>query len=189
MADCFRKSFFRANASPAAVATVRAGNVVGGGDWSKDRLVPDILRGCFTASGEVVLRNPQAVRPWQHVLEPLSGYIMLAQRLAAGEAGFDEGWNFGPPTEDVRPVVEVAQAMIHAIGKGKLVINPDPNAPHEAHLLQLDCSKARSRLGWKPKLDFAGTIAMTADWYGAWHRHEDMAAFTMAQISRYNALS
>jgi CDP-glucose 4,6-dehydratase len=186
--DSFRKSFFKTRPGAAAVASVRAGNVIGGGDWSKDRLVPDILRGCFSNSGEVILRNPSAVRPWQHVLEPLSGYIMLAEKLASGAEGFDEGWNFGPPTEDVRPVKNVAQAIVDAIGAGKLMINQDPNAPHEANLLQLDCSKTRARLGWKPKLNFADTIAFTAAWYAAWHRGEDMKAFTFAQISRYEEI-
>lgn len=189
VAASFRKSFFKTNHGAAAIATVRAGNVIGGGDWSKDRLIPDILRGCFTPSGAVILRNPNAVRPWQHVLEPLSGYIMLAEKLASGAEGFDEGWNFGPPTDDVRPVIDVAEAMVTAIGVGKLKIDQDPNAPHEANLLQLDCSKARAKLNWRPKLDFSGTIAMTADWYGAWHRGEDMAAFTRAQITQYEAIA
>lgn len=186
--DSFRNSFFRVRDGAAKVASARAGNVIGGGDWSKDRLVPDILRGCFTPSGEVVLRNPRAVRPWQHVLEPLGGYILLAERLAAGVEGLDDGWNFGPPTEDVRPVIDVAEAIVGEIGVGKLVINQDPNAPHEANLLQLDCSKARTKLGWTPKFDFPATIAFTAAWYAAWHRGEDMAAFTRSQISHYEGL-
>jgi CDP-glucose 4,6-dehydratase len=192
--DSFRRSFFRGRpgaaagaAAPAAVATVRAGNVIGGGDWSKDRLVPDILRGAFSSSGEVIIRNPAAVRPWQHVLEPLAGYILLAEKLAVSTPDFDESWNFGPPTEDVHPVMAVAEAMVTAVGTGKLIVKQNPDAPHEAELLQLDCSKARTKLGWQPKLDFAATIAMTADWYGAWHRGEDMAAFTQAQISQYEA--
>ncbi len=184
----FRDSFFRTKPGSALVASARAGNVIGGGDWSKDRLVPDILRGCFSESGKVVLRNPRAVRPWQHVLEPLSGYLLLAERLLRGDAGLDDGWNFGPPTEDVRPVIAVAEAMVAAVGSGTLVIDQDPKAPHEAHLLQLDCSKARAKLGWTPKLDFAGTVRFTADWYGAWHCGEDMGAFTAAQIRQYESL-
>ncbi|NJL07157.1 MAG: CDP-glucose 4,6-dehydratase [Methylacidiphilales bacterium] len=187
--DSFRRSFFKVTPGAARIATVRAGNVVGGGDWSKDRLVPDILRGCFSPSGEVIIRNPAAVRPWQHVLDPLWGYILLAEILAGGIAGFDEGWNFGPPAEDVRPVIEVAEAMVAAVGTGKLVINQDPRAPHEANLLQLDSTKARTRLTWRPKLGFSGTIAMTADWYRAWACGEDMAAFTLAQISQYEAIT
>jgi CDP-glucose 4,6-dehydratase len=120
-------------------------------------------------------------------LEPLSGYIQLAEKLAT-TIGFDESWNFGPPTEEVHPVIEVAEAMVAAMGTGKLVINPDTNAPHEANLLQLDCAKARSRLKWRPKLDFSGTIAMTAEWYGAWYRGEDMKAFSLSQISQYEAI-
>lgn len=186
--DSYRKSFFKTKSGAAAVASVRAGNVIGGGDWSKDRLIPDILRGCLSGSGEVVLRSPQAVRPWQHVLEPLGGYMMLAERLVGGNSGFDEGWNFGPATEDVRPVIEVASAMIAAVGKGKLVICQNPDAPHEANLLQLDCSKARSKLGWCPKLDFSEAISFTAGWYAAWHQGGDMAAYTFEQISRYEAM-
>jgi len=186
--DSFRNSFFKVRSGSALVASARAGNVIGGGDWSKDRLVPDILRGCFSVEGKVVLRNPNAVRPWQHVLEPLSGYILLAEKLIGETAGLDESWNFGPPTEDVRPVIDVAKAVVNEIGVGKLVINQDPDAPHEANLLQLDCSKARSKLGWKPKLDFAATIALTAEWYAAWHRGEDMVAFSRSQISRYEDL-
>jgi CDP-glucose 4,6-dehydratase len=186
--ESFRKSFFKTRPGAAAVASARAGNVIGGGDWSKDRLVPDIVRGCFSATGDVVLRNPRAVRPWQHVLEPLSGYLVLAEKLASGQPGLDEGWNFGPPTEEVRPVADVAEAVVRAVGTGRLMFQPDADAPHEANLLQLDCSKARSKLGWRPRLDFARTIAMTADWYAAWHRGRDMAAYTLAQISDYEKL-
>jgi len=183
----YRQSFFHAPGS-AAIASARAGNVIGGGDWSKDRLVPDILRGCFSASGEVTIRNPRAVRPWQHVLEPLSGYLLLAEQLASGNKGYDEGWNFGPDIADTRLVIDVAGAIVKALGKGKLVIGQDPNAPHEANLLQLDCAKARAKLGWKPKFGFEDTIAYTSDWYAAWDQGKDMKAFTREQIRNYMAL-
>lgn len=184
----YRQSFFRSAASVTAVATARAGNVIGGGDWSNDRLVPDILRGCFSASGEVRLRNPQAVRPWQHVLEPLRGYLLLAERLASGQKGYDEGWNFGPDPGDERAVVDVAQAIVTSLGVGKLVVDRDPNAPHEATLLQLDCAKVRAKLGWTPKLRFEETVAFTSAWYAAWRQGNDMKAFTRAQIRDYVAL-
>ncbi len=186
--DSFRKSFFKVRHGAALVASARAGNVIGGGDWSRDRLVPDILRGCFSAKAEIVLRNPKATRPWQHVLEPLSGYLLLAEKLLVGVPGLDEGWNFGPPTEDVRPVIDVANAVVGQIGVGRILIDQYPNAPHEANLLQLDCSKARSKLGWRPKFDFQTAISFTAAWYAAWHRGEDMKAFTRAQITDYETL-
>lgn len=184
----YRQSFFHSDACMTAIATARAGNVIGGGDWSNDRLVPDILRGCFTLSGEVRLRNPLAVRPWQHVLEPLSGYLLLAERLASGEKGYDEGWNFGPDLGDERAVIDVAQAIITSLGVGKLVVDHDPNALHEAILLQLDCAKARAKLGWKPRFRFEETIAFTSTWYAAWQQGKEMKTFTRSQIREYVAL-
>ena len=184
----YRQSFFHSDASVAAIATARAGNVIGGGDWSNDRLVPDILRGCFSASGEVRLRNPHSVRPWQHVLEPLRGYLLLAERLASGQKGYDEGWNFGSDPGDERAVIDVAQAIVSSLGVGKLVIDRDANAPHEATLLQLDCAKARARLGWTPKLRFVDTISLTSAWHAAWQQGKDMKAFTRTQIREYAAL-
>ncbi len=181
----YRQSFGTASAQ---IASARAGNVIGGGDWSADRLVPDILRGCFSNSGEVRLRNPGAVRPWQHVLEPLGGYLMLAERLATGGSGFDTAWNFGPDTGEERAVIDVAQAIVAGLGRGKIVVDRDPNAPHEATLLRLDCSKVRGLLGWRPCLDFADTIRWTAEWYASWRQDKDMKAFTRRQICDYAAL-
>jgi CDP-glucose 4,6-dehydratase len=183
--DAYRQSFFLAKGA-ALIASARAGNVIGGGDWSKDRLVPDIVRGCCSESGVTRLRNPNAVRPWQHVLEPLRGYLVLAEHLMTGAHG--EAWNFGPDTADARAVSDVATAIVSALGEGKLLIGTDPNAPHEAMLLQLDCTKARTELGWHPRLDFTQTIDLTSSWYGAWRRGEDMAKFTRAQIAAYIAL-
>ena len=178
-----RRSFYGAAKHPARIATLRAGNVIGGGDWSADRLVPDIVRGCLGAAGEVHLRNPAAVRPWQHVLEPLHAYLMLAERLLSGAEGFDEAWNIGPDAAQNRPVLAVAEAMVAALGRGRILLAPDAMAPHEAKLLVLDCSKARARLGWTQRLDFKRTVAMTADWYGAWSRGEDLETLTRAQIA------
>lgn len=186
VSDAYRRSYFGDTAT--GLGTARAGNVIGGGDWSRDRLVPDIVQGCLGADGKVRLRNPDAVRPWQHVLEPLSGYLVLAERLATGVKGSAEGWNFGPDPRDARTVQEVAEAIIGGLGAGKLVVDRDPNAPHEAGLLQLDCNKAKSRLGWLPAFDFDKTITFTAGWYRAWHEGQDMAAFTRAQINEYTAL-
>ncbi|MBX9752687.1 MAG: CDP-glucose 4,6-dehydratase [Roseococcus sp.] len=182
-----RRSFFGPGKHPARIATLRAGNVIGGGDWSADRLVPDIVRGCLGAEATVRLRNPGAVRPWQHVLEPLNAYLMLAERLCTAPDGFDEAWNIGPDAAENRPVLEVAEAMVAALGRGRIDIAPDAAAPHEAKLLTLDCAKARARLGWTSRLDFAATVAMTAAWYGAWARGEDMVALTRAQIAMMTA--
>lgn len=167
----------------ARIATARAGNVIGGGDWSRDRLVPDIVRGCLSQSGVIALRNPHAVRPWQHVLEPLAAYLMLAQRLLTAPDGFDDAWNIGPNQTENRRVLEVAEAMLVALGRGRLEVVSDAAAPHEANLLMLDCSKARTRLNWRPQLDFDATVALTADWYGAWLRGEDIASLSRAQIA------
>lgn len=183
--QAYRQSFFQAEGS-VRIASARAGNVIGGGDWSKDRLVPDIVRGFSTEEG-VRLRNPAAVRPWQHVLDPLSGYLLLAEKLASS-SGYDGGWNFGPSAGDEHPVKDVADAVLAALGAGKLLVEPDPNGPHEAKLLTLDCSKAHARLGWMPKLQFRDAIAMTAGWYAAWRKGENMKAFTLAQIRNYASL-
>ncbi|MEP7125900.1 MAG: CDP-glucose 4,6-dehydratase [Byssovorax sp.] len=163
VAAAYRRSFFKGGA---AVASARAGNVIGGGDWAEDRLIPDILRGIL--GGETIeIRNPRATRPWQHVLEPLSGYLLLAQRLFEGGQSFAEGWNFGPADADSVPVGEVARRLVETLGRGTLELwdAPPEGALHEAHALKLDCSKARSRLGWRPRLDFEGTLKLTAEWY------------------------
>jgi len=146
-----------------AIATARAGNVIGGGDWAADRIVPDAMRAC--AAGEpLILRNPTATRPWQHVLEPLSGYLQLAEALAADPAAHAEAWNFGPQLEANRPVAELVEALQHH-WPGQWHDHSDPHAPHEAGLLHLVIDKAVSRLGWQPRWDFATTVARTAGWY------------------------
>ena len=180
-----RQSFFHAEGHPARIATARAGNVVGGGDWNEYRLVPDIVRGCLGNSSTVRLRHPDAVRPWQHVLEPLGAYLLLAERLCTAPDGIDEAWNIGPDAAENRPVRMVAEALVAALGRGRIEIRPEVNAPREDQLLTLDNSKARMRLGWRPRLDFAATIALTADWYSAWARGEAMATLTSAQIATY----
>jgi CDP-glucose 4,6-dehydratase len=180
-----RRSFFGSGRHPARIATVRAGNVIGGGDWSADRLVPDIVRGCLGEAGLVRLRNPAAVRPWQHVLEPLAAYLMLAERLYGRDEGVEDAWNIGPDASENRTVREVAEALVGALGHGRVEFAAEADAPHEAPWLTLDCTKARARLGWRPRLDFAATIALTAAWYSAWARGDDMVAMTAAQISTY----
>jgi CDP-glucose 4,6-dehydratase len=172
---------------PARIATVRAGNVIGGGDWSKDRLIPDIVRGCLGASGEVRLRNPAAIRPWQHVLDPLCVYLTLAERLATNPEGFDEAWNIGPEQGEDLPVVKVAEAMVAALGAGRVVCEDPTDGPHEATFLRLDCEKARTKLGWRPRLKFHDAVRFTAAWYAAWKRNEDMTEFTRSQILEFES--
>lgn len=170
---------------PARIATMRAGNVIGGGDWSEDRLVPDIVRGCLGASGEVMLRNPRAVRPWQHVLEPIDAYLRAAILLVHAVEGIDQAWNVGPEAADIREVGQVAQSLVARLGTGSMRIETLADAPHEAKLLVLDCAKAKAGLGWHPTLSFDDCISFTADWYANWHAGCDMAAFTREQIANY----
>lgn len=186
----YRRSFFEVDdgsASPLGVVTVRAGNVIGGGDWAQDRLVPDCIR-AFVSSRCVQLRYPLAVRPWQHVLEPLSGYLMLAQRLCFHDAqDFSEAWNFGPDGGDEATVGEVAQRIGRMWGGGSVTLLEQPNLPHEAGLLHLDSTKAMARLGWRPHWSLDRALEETVAWYRAWHSGENMRLYTLAQISAYEA--
>ena len=181
-----RASYFapyRAGGHPARIACGRAGNVIGGGDWSADRLIPDIVKGCLGEAGVVDIRAPNSVRPWQHVIEPLAGYLMLAERLADGVAGSDDGWNFGPDRADERPVIEVARAIVAALGKGRIAIG-DGGGLHEAKLLRLDSAKARG-IGWQPRWSFAQTVDLTARWYAGWASGADPRALCSEQIATY----
>ena len=177
----YRRSFFGAGGHPAKVASVRAGNVIGGGDWSADRLVPDVVRAAL-ADAAVVLRHPAATRPWQHVLEPVAAYLSLAERLHAGKP-LDLAFNFGPDGE-AQPVLAVAEALVGALGRGRVAAAAD-GGPHEAHYLRLDTTRARELLGWRPRLGFDETIAWTADWYRGWAAGEDVRAITAAQIAAF----
>ena len=185
-----RRSYFapwRTGGHPARIASVRAGNVIGGGDWSVDRLVPDIVRAM--RSGEVVLRNPAAVRPWQHVLEPVAAYLGIAERLFRGDPAVDDAFNFGPVEHDARPVAAVADALAAALGGVAVRRAPDADAPHEAQLLRLDCARARTVLGWQPRWRFDDAIRTTADWYAGHARGEDVRALTARQIDAFEAAS
>jgi CDP-glucose 4,6-dehydratase len=164
------------------LATARAGNVVGGGDWAADRLVPDLMRAAAT-KGIATIRNPDSTRPWQHVLEPLSGYLLLGRRLLEGRAEFAEGWNLGPSDDGVVKVRTVVERMEKAWDSIRVEFKPDPNAPHEARLLKLDCSKAKAQLGWKPVWSGLDTVEITAAWYRAWT--ERKTANSRADIDRY----
>ncbi len=184
VASSFRSSFF-ASPEGALVATARAGNVIGGGDWSEDRLVPDLAR-AMAEGRELEIRSPRSTRPWQHVLDCLAGYLMLAQRLSQGDARFAEAWNFGPDREGNRTVEEVLTAMRDRWNRVSWR-QVQAKQPHEAQLLQLDSSKARARLGWRPVLGFEESVAVTAGWYRAWL--EDRQVVSRDQLDHYTALA
>jgi len=183
----YRNSYFpvaRIAEHHVALASARAGNVIGGGDWSADRLIPDIVRGFL--SGEVVhIRYPQAIRPWQHVLEPLAGYIALAEHLLQDGAGFSGAWNFGPADDDAWPVGRIVEAMTTMWGAGAQWVCDTAEKPHEAGYLKLDASKARSLLGWRPVLPIEQALRWAGEWYLAWREGGDMQAFTLRQIAEY----
>jgi CDP-glucose 4,6-dehydratase len=183
----YRRSFFFKDGSP-AIASARAGNVVGGGDWAQDRLLPDAIR-AFSAGSALMVRNPDAIRPWQHVLDPVVAYLGLAERLAKFGRQFAEAWNFGPASDSEVAVAEICDRVVRAWGDGACWSRDTGNHPHEAAVLRLDCSKARAQLGWRPLFDLDRVLGLTVDWYKAWQRHADMRAFTLAQIDEAMARS
>ena len=183
----YRNSFFgagRGDKSRVAIATARAGNVVGGGDFAVDRLVPDCLR-ALDARTPLKLRFPDAVRPWQHVLDPLAGYLVLAERLYRDGAGFAEAWNFGPAEEDARPVRWVVDELGKACGSTIAWEAEASPQPHEVNALRLDCSKARSRLGWHARWPLRIALAKIAAWHKAFKGRANMREFTLSQIGQY----
>lgn len=198
----YRRSFFK-DGVDVVVASARAGNVIGGGDWSADRIVPDAIR-ALIAEQAIDVRNPRSVRPWQHVLEPLSGYLHLgAVLMNAGskdpayvppESGRDarnaahaSAWNFGPDVDSTRTVSELATQIVKHWGAGEWRDASDPSAPHEATLLRLDIGKAARELGWTPRWSFDDAVAQTVAWYRAHHRGGDMTEFSLQQIAAYEA--
>jgi CDP-glucose 4,6-dehydratase len=185
--SAYRSSFFNPadySRHGVAIASARAGNVIGGGDWAEDRLVPDIIR-AFMAERPVQIRNPRAIRPWQHVLEPLRGYLAVAESLCAEGPAFGEAWNFGPEQTDAQPVEWIVRELAEAWGAGAHW-EPQPGVqPHEAQSLKLDWSKAAARLGWRPELRLKEALAMTSAWYMARLQGQDMHEFTNAQIRDY----
>jgi CDP-glucose 4,6-dehydratase len=178
--SAYRRTYFE---SGPAVASARAGNVIGGGDWSTDRIVPDIVR-ALEAGREPVLRFPRAVRPWQHVLDALAGYIRLAERLQS-DRDAATGWNFGPAESSVRTVADLTEGFLAAWGTGGRHAYDPAGAKHDAASLRLDSSRARLHLGWQPKLDFDQAVAWTAEWYRGWHAGHDVAALAAGQLDRY----
>jgi CDP-glucose 4,6-dehydratase len=182
--DSYRKSFFQSGAKT-GIATARAGNVIGGGDFASDRLIPDCIRGVM--NGEtIIVRNPDSTRPWQHVLEPLAGYMMLAESLCKSPKDFSEGWNFGPKEKDARTVADIMKAFCKSWGgDAGYEIKRDPNAPHEAGFLKLDSSKAKKLLLWEPKWNSETAVKKTVEWYRAYTDKENMNKITSAQIESY----
>jgi CDP-glucose 4,6-dehydratase len=190
IAAAYRNSFFPVdplNEHPVSLATARAGNVIGGGDWSEDRLIPDLIRG-FQSKRAVPIRRPGAIRPWQHVLEPLRGYIMLGEQLLAGEVKSASAYNFGPTDEDAWPVERIASFVAEIWGENAAWVRDSSPSVHEAHYLRLDASKARAELGWKPCLTIEEALRWTTSWYRSWVDGEDMRQITLDQIRAYEEL-
>ena len=177
----YRESFFRERG--VGLATARAGNVIGGGDWAGDRLVPDFLR-ASQAGTKLVVRHAEATRPWQHVLEPLYGYLLLAQQLFAHGEGFAGAWNFGPREEDSCSVRELLDRLMQLV-PGTTWERSGLAQPHEAHMLRLDSAKARSGLAWLPRWSLTQALTQTAAWHAAWRRGADMHEYSTAQIAEY----
>lgn len=185
----WRRSFFNPDkyeTHKKSLASVRAGNVIGGGDWAMDRIIPDCIRS-LENNEAIGVRSPKAVRPWQHVLEPLRGYMLLAQKMWNEPTKYCEGWNFGPTIDSIIPVWDVAQMVVKCYGKGELRDLSDANALHEANLLMLDISKAYFRLGWKPKMNIEQCVALTVDWYKR-YKSENVLNLCIEQIEKYSSL-
>jgi len=180
--SAYRQSYFSKSVNH--LASARAGNVIGGGDWSEDRLIPDAIK-AFEANEPLMIRNPLATRPWQHVLEPLSGYLILAQALYEQGAAYASAWNFGPRDDDNRTVQEVVNLLISDWGNSARWEKEGAEQPHEAHLLKLDCSKAHTQLGWTPKWSLEMAMQTIVQWQKAYQTKENMQAVSLAQINQY----
>jgi CDP-glucose 4,6-dehydratase len=181
----YRRSFL----APAGihVASARAGNVIGGGDWAVDRLIPDCLR-AMDNKQPLLLRSPSAIRPWQHVCEPLSGYLLLAEQLCTCGEEYADAWNFGPDSSDARSVQWIVENIYRGVPDAHWQTNPSAQ-PHEAHALTLDSAKARTLLGWRPRWPLSKALDMTMAWHKAWRQGQDMAALSLQQIQQYIAVS
>ena len=183
----YRNSFFNSathNEHKVALATARSGNVIGGGDWADDRLIPDIL-GAIANGQSVNIRNPHATRPWQHVLEPLGGYLTLAEKLHTQGPAFAEAFNFGPAEEDAKPVQWIVEQLTQGWGDGATWQLDDAVHPHEAHYLKLDCSKARATLGWQPRWQLSQALQAIIVWHKAHQCNQNMREFCFLQIKKY----
>ena len=184
----WRRSFFNpedyGKKHHVSLASVRAGNVIGGGDWALDRIIPDCIK-ALEQDKVIDIRSPKAIRPWEHVLEPLSGYMLLAKKQWEHPTEFCEGWNFGPESESVSTVWEVATELIKNYGKGELKDSSDPNAVHEAKLLMLDITKAKTKLGWKPRMNMQQCMELVADWYKR-YQTEDVYQLCVEEIHQFS---
>ena len=185
----YRRSFFNSSntsnlSTSVAVASARAGNVIGGGDWATDRLIPDCVR-AILKNEKIVIRNPQAIRPWQHVLEPLSGYLMLTQKLFEEGPRYAEAWNFGPDDSDAKPVEWLVGSLCKKWGDGASYMIDKGKHFHEAHYLKLDCSKARSELGWQPRWDLEKAIESIIEWTRAYKSGKNIQEVCLKQIEEY----
>jgi CDP-glucose 4,6-dehydratase len=183
----YRKSYFPAKKyqhHKVAVASTRAGNVIGGGDWARDRLIPDIMN-AIMENRPVIIRNPDAIRPWQHVLEPLNGYLCLAEQLWTRGPRFAQAWNFGPNSEETKNVSWIVEYLTSSWGEGACWELDSAQHPHEDTYLKLDCSKARSLLGWAPKLHLSTTLEWIVEWYRGYQQDRDMRSLTEEQITRF----
>lgn len=182
----WRRSFFNPKdyaRHGKSIASVRAGNVIGGGDWAQDRIIPDCIR-ALEAGRPIEIRSPRAIRPWQHVLEPLGGYMLLAQKMWKAPTDYCEGWNFGPRAEGISTVWEVAGKVIKNYGSGTLQDVSNSDALHEANLLMLDISKVKFRLGWEPRMNIDQCVELTVDWYKR-YRTEEVYGVCVEQIGKY----
>lgn len=184
----WRRSFFNpadyGKKHHVTLASVRAGNVIGGGDWALDRIIPDCIKG-LEAGKPIEIRSPKAIRPWQHVLEPLSGYMLLAQKMWNEPTMYCEGWNFGPRAESITTVWEVARQVIESYGSGELKDISNSNALHEAKLLMLDISKAKFRLGWEPRMNISQCVELTVDWYRNYRSVKNIYKLCLEEIQKY----
>ena len=185
--SAFRNSFFNSSENEIALASVRAGNVIGGGDWAKDRLIPDIINSVLKQH-KLKIRNPKAVRPWQYVLDPLNGYLQLVEKLWNDMRSFCEGWNFGPNEQDEKSVDWLVKKFSEIWGRPISWEQFSNFYPHEANYLRLDCSKAKKKLGWKQKLNLDSALKWTIDWYKHFIQKDDMRRFTEEQIKNFNLL-
>jgi len=188
MISSYRNSFFNPKdyeIHGKAVVSVRAGNVIGGGDWSDNRLIPDCIR-YIEAGKDIEIRNPKATRPWQHVLEPISGYLRVCEKMMEEPVKYSTNFNFGPPLSSNKTVWEVVQRVIKTYGKGNVINTSDPNAVHEDTLLNLDVTKAYTMLDWSPKLSLEDSIKFTVEWYKEALTQKDMYDFCVKQIERHS---
>lgn len=189
--SAYRSSFFnpcKYHEHGVAIASARAGNVIGGGDWAEDRLIPDTVR-AITNSMSVNIRNPNSIRPWQHVLEPLSGYLLLAEKLFNDGTAYAEAWNFGPNDDDAKPVEWIMDKFVKTWGEGAHWILDNQDHPHEANYLKLDCSKSKFLLGWSPRWSLEKTIELICEWHKAHLNRADMKSVCSHQIEQYRKLS